>query len=187
MSPSESADMRFMQLGVQYYIAARSTAVAQQIPVCGNLFHHAVEMVLKARLAQNLSLRDLAKIGHALPALWETFKSEFPTTSLVEFDAVISEITPFERLRYPNNMIVEGAAISLAWERSEVGAADPGAAAIPNYNIVVADIDRLVAKVFEVCSRNPNFFFPASLPEYARYAITWRNPVGEYLLTGKRG
>jgi hypothetical protein len=37
----------FFHIGFQYYVTARFTAFAFFSPVCGNLFHHAVEMLLK--------------------------------------------------------------------------------------------------------------------------------------------
>jgi hypothetical protein len=44
--------MKFMETGGQYYTTARFAMHAQCMPVCGNLFHHAVEMLLKGGLAQ---------------------------------------------------------------------------------------------------------------------------------------
>jgi hypothetical protein len=44
--------MIFMETGSQYYTTARFAMHAQCMPVCGNLFHHAVEMLLKGGLAQ---------------------------------------------------------------------------------------------------------------------------------------
>jgi hypothetical protein len=40
---------QFAELGVQYYVAARSAAWG--LPVCRNLYHHALEMLLKAGLS----------------------------------------------------------------------------------------------------------------------------------------
>jgi hypothetical protein len=37
-------DEEFMKLGVQYYVAARSAVMAQLLPVCGNLYHHSLEI-----------------------------------------------------------------------------------------------------------------------------------------------
>jgi hypothetical protein len=60
-------DEEFMKLGVQYYVAARSAAWAGLLPVCGNLYHHTLEMFLKAGLSRKYSLRELQKkFGHRL-------------------------------------------------------------------------------------------------------------------------
>jgi hypothetical protein len=47
-----SPDHLFVGNACQYYVAARFLVHAQCIPVCGNLFHHAVEMLLKGGLAK---------------------------------------------------------------------------------------------------------------------------------------
>ena len=48
--------MIFMETGSQYYTTARFAMHAQCMPVCGNLFHHAVEMLLKGGLAADGSV-----------------------------------------------------------------------------------------------------------------------------------
>jgi hypothetical protein len=64
---SSREDEEFMKLGVQYYVAARSAVMAHLLPVCGNLYHHSLEMFLKAGLSRHLSLRDLQnRFGHRL-------------------------------------------------------------------------------------------------------------------------
>ena len=68
-----------MQTGSQYYTMARFAMHAQCVPVCGNLFHHAVEMLLKGGLARKRPLSDLKdNMGHNLKVLWREFKLEFP-------------------------------------------------------------------------------------------------------------
>jgi len=64
----EKIDAEFMRLGVQYYVAARSAALvgATLMPVCGNLYHHALEMFLKAGLSRKYSLAELKRFGHKL-------------------------------------------------------------------------------------------------------------------------
>jgi hypothetical protein len=52
----EKASGEFMKLGVQYYAAARAI---QLLPVTGNLYHHALEMFLKAGLSRKYSLAEL--------------------------------------------------------------------------------------------------------------------------------
>ena len=50
----------------------------------------------------------------------------------------------------------------------------------PSYQLVVTEIDRLVAKIFEICSRNPKFF-TGSMSSYIRDAMIHGNPVSEFL------
>ena len=55
---------QFVAAGVQYYIAARGAALAGLMPVSGNLFHHAFEMLLKAGIItkNGLKLSDVLLI-----------------------------------------------------------------------------------------------------------------------------
>jgi hypothetical protein len=76
----EKNDEELMKLGVQYYVAARSAALvgATLMPVCGNLYHHALEMFLKAPAPQNERPRPVP--------IWDAFKAEFPSTALLQFN-----------------------------------------------------------------------------------------------------
>ena len=59
----------------------------------------------------------------------------------------------FENLRYPDKMIREGAEIVIAWNPSAAAATgvirSPGVKAPPRYEVVVSNVDNLVAKIFE--------------------------------------
>ena len=70
-----TADDLFMQNACQYYATARFAMHARCAPVCGNLFHHAVEMFLKVGLAQRRELSDLERMRHKLKEkLWPAFQ-----------------------------------------------------------------------------------------------------------------
>jgi hypothetical protein len=101
-SAGDTIAIYFMQTGSQYYTMARFAMHAQSMPVCGNLFHHAVEMLLKGGLARKRSLSDLRDMGHKLKKLWSAFKTDFPDTSLKRHDKTISSLDKFEDIRYPN-------------------------------------------------------------------------------------
>lgn len=57
----------FFNIGTQYYIAARFSALSRLLPVSGNLFHHAIEMYFKGYLVTKFALTDLKSLGHRLP------------------------------------------------------------------------------------------------------------------------
>ena len=178
MSPQD-ANEHFLSLGVQYYTAARAAVLARLSPVCGNLYHHAIEMLVKAHLSQRRSLEDLSRrpFGHDLCALWNAFKADFPTSGLEEFDDTIATLAAFETIRYPDAIIKKGAEINVMWCPGPVSSAyAPGTTPPPRYQIVVTDIDRLVERIFKVSSRNP-VFFTGGMNHYARDAITCDNPV----------
>jgi hypothetical protein len=180
---SERADIHFMGLGVDYYVAGRCTALAQRLPVVGNLFHHAIEMMLKARLIQKHSFCELRRFSHDLTRLWEAFKAEFPDIDLRGFDGTVASLAAFERIRYPDKIIAEGMSVHLEWAGPVVGAMHPERVE-PEYVLIGNDIDRLIAKIFEVSSRSP-FFFTNMLNDYARAAVAHQNPVADFLLQSR--
>jgi len=178
-------DEEFMKLGVQYYVAARSAVMAQLLPVCGNLYHHSLEMFLKAGLSREISLDDLKnprKFGHDLCKLWPAFKAQFATAGeLDEFDATVTKLQQFEDIRYPDKILALGAQMLVDWTAPSM--AHLSSSSPPLYHLHVNDLDRLVAKLFVVSSRNPLFFTSllAALP-HAREIITRDNPVADQLL-----
>src|SRR6185312_2712111 len=91
----EDVKLHFAQLAVQYYIAGRTAALHQSIPVLGNLLHHAVEMSLKAALAASHSLSQLKGLGHSLPKLWRVFVAVYPMASLPRFEATVNALQRF--------------------------------------------------------------------------------------------
>ena len=169
--------MEFWKLGVQYYAAARSAVQSGLLPVCGNLFHHAIEAFLKARFSLTLSLNQVkrlaGKTGHELPPLWNAFKAEFPGAGLEQFDDAIAAVQPFERLRYPDAIVKEGAQILVGKFITP-----PRPNAPPRYQVDPPAIDHLVGKLFELCSRNPVFFM-VRMNSHGREAIMHNNPIGE--------
>jgi hypothetical protein len=181
MARGEDAALRFEQLGVDYYVLARSAVLAQQrSPVCGNIFHHAIEMFLKAGLSRRLSLEELTRFKHDLRRLWRAFKAEFPGTGLDRHDEIVGRLDRFERLRYPDAVLREGMWMSVEWEPEAWASTG---ASVPHYHLVVNDVDRLVAKIFEVGDLDPAFF-TRGMNDYARDALTRRNPVAGFLVPG---
>jgi hypothetical protein len=167
----------FIKNGIDYYAAARFAARAQLMPVCGNIYHHAVEMLLKGNLAQTQSLEQLKRISHRLPQLWDAYKATLPTVDLARFDQVVSLLDAFEEIRYPNKIIKHGAQIALTWDAPPGGMAgktlgDP----TPAYNLVVKEIDRLVAAIIRNGPMNPAFL-ASRLEPHAFSEVTYDNPA----------
>ena len=100
-----TTDDLFMQNAWQYYATARFVMHAGCAPVCGNLFHHAVEMFLNVGLAQRRELSDLERMRHKLKEkLWPAFKEDFPNPHLTQHDKTIACVDKFEDIRYPDEM-----------------------------------------------------------------------------------
>jgi hypothetical protein len=55
---------KYADLAIEYYIAARYSAIAGLSLVPGVLYHHAVEMIMKARLCEKHTTEELKKWGH---------------------------------------------------------------------------------------------------------------------------
>ena len=178
------AERHFLEGAVQYYVAARSAALARLIPVTGNLYHHSLEMSFKARLSQTHSLKTLSRrpFGHDLGELWKAFKADFPATDFSRYDATVSALDQFERIRFPDNIINEGAEMLIAWDTRFKMGSSLNSPPTRRYELDILGIDRLVDDIFTACSRNPAFFM-AGMSEYAREAITRQNPVSDRWFT----
>ena len=155
---SEEAKVQFAQLAVQYYVAGRYAAIAQLIPVLGNLLHHAIEMSLKAALADHMTLKQLRNLSHDLTKVWAQFKSQYPAAPAARFDDVVAALHRFEDLRYPDSVLAKGAMMELVLFRKHVGTPRTPAPTVPRYALVLEEIDELQAFIFGTANLNPRFF-----------------------------
>src|SRR4051812_2944148 len=101
----------FIEIGIDYYTSGRFAARAKLMPICGNLCHHAVEMLLKGHLAQKRSPEELKQLKHNLPRLWTAYKGGLPAVTLTQFDETIELLDAFEDIRYPDEIVSKGAQI----------------------------------------------------------------------------
>jgi hypothetical protein len=146
----------FAENACQYYTAARFAMYAQRFPVCGNLFHHAVEMALKGGLARKRELAEVEDMGHRLRIIWRAFKNDFPDPSLnlTRHDKTVSRLNKFEDLRYPGTKGSIG--INASWSGDPGTVTTFGGLRTPKkYPLVVSDIDGLFADIFRAASWNP--------------------------------
>jgi hypothetical protein len=170
----------FVGNACQYYAAARFAMHAQCMPVCGNLFHHAVEMLLKAGLARKRELSELKDMGHKLKVLWRAFKADFPDPALKRHDKTISSLDKFEDIRYPDAIMKHGMGASAQWHGPPAKITMRGGLKTPKqYAIVVSDIDDLVADVFKASSWKPGAFMGTNRAK--KQAITRYNNHSKFL------
>jgi hypothetical protein len=178
----DNISIYFMENGSQYYTMARFAAHAQKMPVGGNLFHHAVEMLLKGGLARKRPLSNLKDMGHDLKVLWRAFKMDFPDPTLGRHDKTISGLNKFEDIRYPDPNKVPSMGVSLEWSGVAGTIKTFGGLRTPKqYAVVVSAIDDLVADIFKAANwipGSPSFLGgnPAALE-----AVTRNNPHAEFL------
>src|SRR5262245_7854444 len=175
----------FLKLGAECYIAARFAAAARLLLVVGNLYHHAVEKFLKAYLCRTHSLKDIKNsLRHDLPKLWQALKDAVEKAEeggvakygLDRWGGTVDKLHRFERLRYPDNVLSEGAAITVLQGRPEDTPAPSGSGRVKDYDLFVGEIDDLVALIFEVAGVNPAFLF-GGLNQAAKLAISENNTV----------
>lgn len=170
---SDHASHYFFETGLRYYIAARFAARANFAFTTGNLFHHALEMLLKGEFSKKMPLADLKdKYRHRLPALWSAFKAAFPCEDLSAFDAMIENIHRFETIRYPDDYLIKGAIIITGWTARPPETSPRRKE--PEYFLDVREVDDLVARLFNLCSKNPKAYLWIHDPA-AREALTWQN------------
>ena len=94
----------FVRSGCEYYAVARFAMYGQLSYVCGNLFHHAVEMLLKARLAKHgRDLDERKDMGHSLKKLWRAYKAGHSSADLERHTKTINRLDKYEDIRYPNH------------------------------------------------------------------------------------
>ena len=151
-------------------------------PVCGNLFHHAVEMIIKAGLLRERG--NLNKMRHHhLKSLWKVFKKEFPYPRLTKHDQTISRLDKFEEIRYPD--VGHSIGMTAQWSGPRSTVTVRGMSRSPRqYALVVDEIDALMADVIEASSWNPRSFAPTD--PAARTALRRHNKHWPFLIRGSK-
>jgi hypothetical protein len=172
----------FIYYGFQYYMLGRCGVAAWAHPVAANLFHHAVEMLLKAELARHTTEEDRRKLGHRLPDIWEAFKAIHPSNQLARFDALIGNLHKYEDIRYPEKTAQQGMQNSF-----QFGSGPPPKASgkLPTFNLSVGEVDALVKAICDVCSINPKFFTTRFQPPGSAWARPPGPEGGQYRRRGR--
>ena len=157
--------------GLQYYVAGRFATANRFTPVCANLLHHAVELLLKACLSYDDSRETIEKYGHRrngyvhnIRLLWDAFKKKQTALIPVEFDAIVAALHAFEDIRYPEGMIKNGATIRInPFVDEPICCNNDGPE--PSYSLSLPSIDRLMGLLFEASHANPETFLHEILDE----------------------
>jgi hypothetical protein len=113
------------------------------------------------------------KFGHSLPKCWITFKRTFPGEDLTEFDTMIAELDKFEKIRYPDNLLIQGAGIGFGfgrWQPPIMSCAKP----VPQHTVAIGDVDAFFARAIKLCRMNPEAYF-SFLTERGREMLTKYN------------
>ena len=80
------------------------------------------------------------------------------------------QLDRFEAIRYPDNILKQGAGISIGWaKRGEMLLAVTGAWAVtPLYTINMSDVDALVDQLLPICSIRLTAYLCALMPDVLR-------------------
>ncbi len=152
-----------IRYGLQYYVAGRFATANRFTPVCANLLHHAVELLLKACLSRVDSRQTIERYGHRsayghnILLLWEEFKKRQTAPIPVEFGPIVAALHDFEDIRYPEELIRNGARIIINPIVDEPIHAS-GQGPEPSFNLSLPPIDRLMGFLFEASNANPEAF-----------------------------
>jgi hypothetical protein len=146
---------QFLTIGIQYYVAARHAALCGMAPVAGNLFHHGIEMLLKAGLLGAFTAEALKdKFRHKLPKLWTEFKAQAADGRLAQFDGVIAGTALWEEIRYPGFPGGQSLYLSIELLKQSGGGLASTAA---THRINVEEQDELFAALVAALSVNPAY------------------------------
>jgi hypothetical protein len=175
--PHPNAFGYFYQIALEYYVSGRAALICRNTLITGNLLHHAVEMLLKGQISKTTPLKDLKdrqKFGHKLRNLWVAFKNLLPAEDLTEFDPMIDELEKFERIRYPDEILANGACIGLRFGRGKPITNRTPEQTEPEYQMGIGDVDALFARLFPLCRLNPKAYF-CSLSQSGREMLNEGN------------
>lgn len=90
-----------LNLGVYYFVLARSAVFFGFNPNSGNLYHLSFELLLKSVLARKYPKQEFrCRYGHNLKRMWKDFKSLNKIDKISELDLVIKNLDRFELIRY---------------------------------------------------------------------------------------
>jgi hypothetical protein len=158
----------YIYYGFQYYLAARFATAGWAHPVAANLFHHAIEMLLKGGLCPHTTEAERKKMGHRLPRIWDAFRTCYhPSKKLSHFDELIKNLHKYEDIRYPEKIALQGINSSF-----QFGNAPPKTKVTRNppiYHLSVGEVDALVKAICSAISINPKFFTTRFQPPGSTY------------------
>jgi hypothetical protein len=175
--------LTFADLATEYYVAARIAAMTFLMNIYGNLFHHAVELYLKAALVGTIPVERMKQRPyiHDLRELWREFKTKESDPALGRFDSTIAALHEFESIRYPDKRVDDGFNVTLAWKRGDVRELGPTTmSSLPKYEVVIEEVDHLIIEVLRRASLDPKAF-TLGLRHHSvvRDALTYQNPEAD--------
>jgi len=159
-------ETEYIDIGLQYYVMARQAYLCGFVPVGPNQFHHAFEMLLKAKFIEvGQAPEDLKKkYGHSLTKLWTDFKGVAkgmpagPAPQLAPHDSLVSQVHAWEDVRYPNFPAGTSVVMSGSLRKDHVNeSSGPAAKGASRYKINLEAMDELFAAVVAAWPLSPSY------------------------------
>jgi hypothetical protein len=163
----------FVGNSLQYYKAGRFAVAAALTPVSGNILHHAAEQMMKAALAHDDSLEKIRQYrrdySHGLAKLWASVRERYLASGAgdipPELDCIIAGLDRFERIRYPDKLIEEGATMSIGLFEVENPISRDGSIPENAYILMLPQIDRLMRFLARAANVNLEAFQMGMRPD----------------------
>ena len=150
--------LSYCRIALQYYVAGRFAFLAQYFPVSGNLFHHALEMLLKGDLAsQGLTDSDLRKRSHCLPDLWRDFLTHHPSLDVEKYNKTVEQLHGWDDIRYPGRVDNPVMLFDRQMTETKLDILGPDLSEENKYRINLEEMDLLIHEILRWTSVNPNY------------------------------
>lgn len=185
-SKRETFRINSVRNALDYYDAGRYSAVIGSSPVCANLLHHAVELMMKACLAKNDTIEQILAYGHEqsyrhdLKKLRDALIVRVP--ALAEFNSLINDLQQWEAIRYPDSIIEKGAQMTVSLFDTPVVAPSISMPE-PSYKLQLYDVDRLMGALLVTTGLNRDCFL-SDMGE--KRALIYKDKLRETYLGGPR-
>lgn len=152
----------YLVLAFEYYVAGRFAALTQ-LRIAANLLHHAIELLLKHALLQDVPQERLSheaekikkRQGHDIDKLWARYKGSAGDPQLNRFDSIVTELNRWEDLRYGGFPTGLPTTMMFSPRRGEWRHKLRN----PNdvYVLVLEDIDDVFAEILATSGINPKY------------------------------
>lgn len=153
--------LQYLENALEYYIAGRHAYFHRLYRITGNLCHHAVEFLLKAKLLEKYSVAELAerdRFSHNLQRLWRAFNDVAHDPSLAQYDAAIQRLDRFEDIRYPG--WPKGRSVLIGHgPTKQAKIISRGGAPVDTYLFILEEVDELVAAIVPVVDVGPDWIW----------------------------
>ena len=150
----------YVDIGFQYYILGRKSALFRFMPVTANIFHHSFEMLLKGKLLSSHKPENLYNTyKHDLPSMWNDFVSLTGAKNASSFNKTVNLLHRWEDIRYPNFPGNKAIGMSLGIRKApKMRSVGPLAKKQIVFDIILEDMDELFKFTFLNWPLNPDYF-----------------------------